>query len=116
MSETPEIPVEVEWARGMEIEVTYEEERWEQLEDGSHNEFTVEETDTGYITSVPSRKFDWEQDDVAFDYQLVMNGREGTVRSVDLTAGQVLQLIYEGGGDRDWNTFTLKKIRVVGSR
>lgn len=62
----------------------------------------------GTVTAVPSRKFDWEQDDFDFDYCLSLpDGREGATRSVDIDTDTVQQLHYDAGGDRDWDTFTL---------
>lgn len=93
---------------GMEIEVTHVKKRPSNDPEVGWEE--VERTDVGTVTAVPSRKFNWEIDDFDFDYQLQRNGREGATRSVDIENEKVCQLHYDAGGDRDWDTFTLKSI------
>lgn len=114
MSETADIPVEVTWTPRMKLKVTYERETFEQHPDGTVTEERRVDTDVGVITAVPSRKFDRPSDEVAFDYELRIDGRKGAVRSVDFQSGRVKQLMYDAGGDRDWESFGLKKIEVVG--
>lgn len=107
---TMTLPVDL--ARGMTVEVEYTEER--PSNDPSVGWETVERTDTGIITAVPSRTFDRPDDDFDFDYELQTVTGSGATRSVDLDAEQVCQLHYDAGGDRDWATYTLDAVTVTG--
>jgi len=92
--------------RGDKIEVVYEEVQYPP----EGGEKTVEKTDTGTITSKPSRKFDWPNDDFDFDYELE---RGNAVRSVDVDNEVVAQLHYNAGGDRDWDQWKLVAINRI---
>lgn len=100
--------------RGDKVFVTHEEEvpsndpevGWE----------TKVRVDEGVITNPNgSSQFTWQQDDMDFDYELVLpNGDRGATRSVDMDSEKVRQLHYDAGGDRDWSTYSLKKVEVEG--
>ena len=111
MSLDPEFNFEIDV--GMTIEVTHTHEQ--PCNDPTAGFETVEQTDRGVVTAIPSRKFDWKQDDFDFDYQIEMNGSTGATRSVDLAAEKVCQLHYDAGGDRDWESFNLKSVTVTDS-
>lgn len=91
---------------GDSVVVEYEEVVYE---DGGRTEKRVTREDTGEVTAAPSRKFDWELDDFAFDYEL---DRGNAVRSVDENAEVVAQLMYDAGGDRDWKEWNLVSVSV----
>ena len=92
--------VAVDFARGMRINVTYEE----QYGSDTH-------TDTGIITHAPSQNFD----DCAFDYVVeLVTGDRGTTRSVSLEHDSMRDLIYDAGFDKDWDEYQLVSITVTG--
>jgi len=79
---------------------------------GLEKEQTV---DKGEVCAVPSRKFDWSDDDFDFDYKLILPTSEsGAIRSVDIENEVVCQLMYDSGFDRDWDTFQLLDIKRIG--
>lgn len=100
------VDIEHSFERGDKIRVVYEEVR----RPPSGGEEIEEREDVGTIISKPSRKFDWENDEFDFDYELE---RGNAVRSIDIDNELVAQLMYEGGGDRDWDQWNLVKIERV---
>lgn len=100
------VEIEHSFERGDRIRVVYEKVRLPP----SGGEEVVEREDVGEIVSKPSKKFNWENDDFDFDYELEHGN---AVRSIDITNEKVAQLMYEGGGDRDWDEWNLVRIERV---
>lgn len=98
------VDVNISFERGDRIRVVYEEVK---LHPGGKGQKTVKREEVGEIKSKPSHKFDWPEDDFDFDYEVV-NGN--AVKSVDINEGVVAQLMYDAGGDRDWEQWKLVEI------
>lgn len=98
---------------GRKVKIVYTRER---PTNGSGGWEVTRKIDEGEIVAVPSLEFDRKKDDFDFDYKVtnVVSG-DGATRSVDLDNEIVCQLLYEGGGDRDWETFQLEDVEIFSS-
>jgi len=92
--------------RGDKVKIVFEEIQYE----GDGTEKRVEQEDAGEIIAAPSNKFNHPKDDFDFDYKLI-NGN--AVRSVDINSETVAQLLYDAGGDRDWEQWKLLEITRI---
>lgn len=67
--------------------------------------------DEGVVKSIPSKKF--TSDAFVLDYELSAGS---AIRSVNIEDGKLAQLLYEAGGDRDWDQWELESVEVNENR
>lgn len=89
---------------GDSISIKYNETVYK---DGGRTEKEVTREDTGVVVATPSEKFSWLGGEFDFDYEM-QSGK--AVRSVNLDEKVVAQLMYNAGGDREWEEWSLQKV------
>ena len=90
---------------GDTILVKFEREMWKA---GGQYKETVVKQETGTVVAKPSQKFD--QDGFDIDYSL---GEDKAVKSIDFDNEKVAQLLYDAGGDRDWDSWDLCAVERI---
>ena len=97
-------------SEGDKIEVTFNRE-WEKPGGTLEKE---EKVDKGEVCAVPSRTFNWPDDNFDFDYERIRsNGETGATLSVDINNGVVCQLLHESGREREFEPFQLVNIERI---
>lgn len=94
---------DISFQNGDEIEVVFEREKWIA---GGRKKETVEVSERGTVTATPSQKF--SSDGFDLDYRL---GENKAVKSINFDTEIVAQLMYDAGGDRDWDEWDLISVK-----